>query len=224
MGKFTKGTKGLLKRLKVHTPKKAAAPPATDSKTTQAEIGAEAETRRSALQRELAHELEIEDAGERPVVRNRWDLSLAVGFDAQRWAIGSLDARVAAQDARIAAKIAAQDAKIAKQDMTIALLQGRITDLTTSFDAYKTLRNRFISTFRRDVLKRETEDDRRIIAAGNSSAHCGDAVVDASLYDMVGPGARKDVFSFTELYGLDPLVVPSLGERDMGKDYPRSLG
>ena len=205
MGKFSKGIKGLLKRLKVHTPKKAAALPATDSKTTQTEIGAEAEMRRSALQRELAHELEIEDADEQ-LVGNHRGLNR---FEAGR----AIAARIAAQDARIAA----QDARIATQESTIALLLGLVTDLTTSHDAYKALRNRFISTYKRDVLINQTETDRRILAAGITLTDEGDAVGDALLYQLVGPGARRDYFVFKKLYGLDPGVLRLLSERDVAK-------
>ena len=167
-----------------------------------------------SLQRELGHELEFEDAGEQ-LVGNRRGLKLAVGFEGR-----AVAARIAAQDARIAA----QDARIATQDTTIALLQGLVTDLPTSHDAYKTIRNRFISTYKCDVLMNETETDRRIIAAGISLTDEGDAVVDASLYQLVRPGARKDISTFEKLYGLDPIVLPLLSERDIGKDYPRSLG
>jgi len=199
----TKGTKGLLKRLKVHTPKKAAAPTsATDSETTQAETEAEAEI---SLQRELAHELEIEDADEQ-LVGNHRGLNR---FEAGR----AIAARIAAQDARIAA----QDARIATQESTIALLLGLVTDLTTSHDAYKALRNRFISTYKRDVLINQTETDRRILAAGITLTDEGDAVGDALLYQLVGPGARRDYFVFKKLYGLDPGVLRLLSERDVAK-------
>jgi len=170
-----------------------------------------------ALQRELAHELENEDAGEQLVAGNRRGLSLAVG---QGKAIASLSASIAALNARIAAldaRIAVQDARIATQGTTIALLQGRMTDLMTSLDGYKALRNRVLSTYKRDVLKDETDFDKRIIAAEIPLAH-GDAVVDASLYQLVGPGARKDISTFEKLYGLDPFVLPLLSECDMGKD------
>ena len=38
------------------------------------------------------------------------------------------------------------------------------------------------NTYKRDVLKNDTDADRRIIASGSASAHGGDAVADALLY------------------------------------------
>ncbi|PUU74678.1 hypothetical protein B9Z19DRAFT_901143, partial [Tuber borchii] len=74
--------------------------------------------------------------------------------------------------------------------------------------SYKLVRNRFISTFKRDKLGLVTKEDRRIIAKGNSQAHGGDAVADARLYE--GTARRSDPGDFQKLYGLPPTVVSNL--------------
>jgi hypothetical protein len=85
-----------------------------------------------------------------------------------------------------------------------------VSGLTCSLNAYKLLRNRFISTFKRDKLGNATDRDRKIIEVGNSWAHGGDAVVDAQLYQD-GNG-RRDFLDFKKLYGLLPETVRGISE------------
>lgn len=75
-----------------------------------------------------------------------------------------------------------------------------MSSLTLSLDAYKLLRNRFISTFKRDKLGNMNDADKRIIGVGNAWAHGGDVVVDAQLYE--GTGGRRDFTAFEKLYGM----------------------
>lgn len=85
-----------------------------------------------------------------------------------------------------------------------------LEDPTTSLDAHKLVRNRFISTFKRDKLANATEADRRIIAeGGNGWAHGGDAIADAKLYQ--GMAGRRDFRAFEKLYGMDPSIVLRIG-------------
>jgi hypothetical protein len=58
------------------------------------------------------------------------------------------------------ARVDAEDNKIALQDIKIASLEDHVNSLTSSLDAYKLLRNRFISTFKRDKLANATDADR----------------------------------------------------------------
>ena len=62
-----------------------------------------------------------------------------------------------------------------------------------------TIRNWFRATFRRDVLKSVLEKDKTTIPEGNNSAHGGDFLVDAKLYEK---NYRFDDDLFTHLYGL----------------------
>jgi hypothetical protein len=94
----------------------------------------------------------------------------------------------------------------------VVSLEDRVSSLTMSLAAYKILRNRFISTFKRDKLANATEVDRKIIAAGNGWAHGGDAVVDAQLYISATRESRRDFSAYKKLYGISPLTVVVLSE------------
>jgi len=147
-----KGSKHILeKRLQEHVEaNKEKKPPGIDvcgaRLATHAEIGEEQEVITSAMgafrQALQNDDLTVEEAGGEWVVGNRRGLNLA-----------GLPARIAL--------LQAQDAS---QDQKIASLQARNASLTSSLPSYKTLRNRFISTFKRDVLNNATEADKRIIA------------------------------------------------------------
>ncbi|KAA8902718.1 hypothetical protein FN846DRAFT_1022449 [Sphaerosporella brunnea] len=130
---------------------------------------------KDALGQALQEELHVEDVRGELFVGNRRGLSLA----------GRL--RVLEQ----------QVAEIPSLKIKTASLEDRVSNLTSSLDAYEFLRNRFISTFKRDKLASATEADTRLIAAGNASAHGGDAVVDALLY--TGTGGRRDFKAFEKL-------------------------
>ncbi|KAA8893516.1 hypothetical protein FN846DRAFT_1025664 [Sphaerosporella brunnea] len=91
----------------------------------------------------------------------------------------------------------------APKDMKISSLEDRVSSLTSSLDAYKLLRHRFISAFKRDKLASATEADKRIIGAGNAWAH-GDALL------YTGTGGRTDVKAFQKLYGMSPWDVQML--------------
>ena len=88
-------------------------------------------------------------------------------------------------------------------EVEVGSLGERVSSLTTSLDAYKLLRNRFISTFKRDKLG---------TAGGNAWAHGGDAVVDAMLYRGQGPHSRRDLLAYKRLYGFYPLVVLGISQ------------
>jgi hypothetical protein len=81
-------------------------------------------------------------------------------------------------------------------------LHDRVDGLTSSLDAYKLLRNRFICTFKRDKLGNATEADKRAIVEGNAWAHGSDVTVDAQLYK--GVGGRRDIMDYKKLYGILP--------------------
>ena len=101
-----------------------------------------------------------------------------------------------------------EQAKIAK----ITSLEERVTSLTLSLEAYHILRNRFLSTFRRDKLGNATEADFRLISEGNRWAHGGDATADALLYEGRLRLWRVDVSTYEKLYGLDPARVAQISK------------
>ena len=52
----------------------------------------------------------------------------------------------------------------------VDLLEDRVSSLTSSLEAYKLLRQRFISVYKRDKLGNATDADRRAIGDGNARA------------------------------------------------------
>ncbi|KAA8894186.1 hypothetical protein FN846DRAFT_975501 [Sphaerosporella brunnea] len=102
-------------------------------------------------------------------------------------------------------------ADLRARDIKIASLEDRVSSLTRRLAAYKLLRSRFISTFKRDKLANATEADKRIIGTGNAWAHGGDAVVDALLY--TGTGGRRDFKAFEKLYGFLPETVQRISHQ-----------
>ncbi|EDN02182.1 hypothetical protein I7I51_01878 [Histoplasma capsulatum] len=68
-------------------------------------------------------------------------------------------------------------------------------------------RNRFISTYKWDILSNNTEKDKVTIRTGNHFVHGGDCKRDAELYEA--PALRLDFVIYTKLYGLHPGVVRS---------------
>ncbi|KAA8893635.1 hypothetical protein FN846DRAFT_923541 [Sphaerosporella brunnea] len=197
------------KNIKVNKGNRSLPPPAEDDYSTEcdailvtrSELGEEEEMKQDAkdapgqaLQEE---ELHVEDVRGELFVGNRRGLSFA------NYKVDQADLR---------ARVDAQDKKIASQDIKIGSLEDRVGSLTSSLDAYKLLRHRFISAFKRDKLASATEADKRIIGAGNAWARGGDAVVDALLY--TGTGGRTDVKAFQKLYGMSPGDVQMLKHKE----------
>ncbi|KAG0133429.1 hypothetical protein HOY82DRAFT_482822 [Tuber indicum] len=100
--------------------------------------------------------------------------------------------------------------KIASLELHNATLEDHIKVSRNSDRDQSRLRNRFLSTFKRDVLKCSTAQDRTLISEGNECAHGGDAKVDARLYR--GPNGRRDVYAFETLYGLSSETVERIAE------------
>jgi len=97
-----------------------------------------------------------------------------------------------------------------ESELSTKSMEERIGTLTRSSESYKLMRNRFLSTYKRDYLKNETTADTIIIDDGNMSAHGGDVVFDASLYE--GPEARADIDVFKKLYGVPPQAMEKISE------------
>jgi hypothetical protein len=89
-------------------------------------------------------------------------------------------------------------------------IEARIVSLEESVGFYGILRNRFLSTFKRDKLKNATPADIRLIADGKVWAHKGNASRDADLYQSVG--GRTDFSTYKALYGLHPAVVREISK------------
>ncbi|CUS07970.1 unnamed protein product [Tuber aestivum] len=87
-------------------------------------------------------------------------------------------------------------------DQEISLLQDTVSTLKLAGEAYRQVRQRFVSTFIRDKLGCAKQSDHDLINEVHGLAHGGDAVVDALLYE--GIGAREDTYAFEDLYGIHP--------------------
>ncbi|KAI9763496.1 MAG: hypothetical protein M1839_006444 [Geoglossum umbratile] len=86
-------------------------------------------------------------------------------------------------------------------------LQARIRDLETACEGYLKIRQRFLDTYRRDVLKDPNVRWTDEIGLGNKAAQNGDAVTDARLYET---GARNDQSLLVKIYGLDASQILDL--------------
>ena len=91
------------------------------------------------------------------------------------------------------------------QEHEINKLQSATGQLASAFHGYLDIRNRFIETFRREIL--DLPPSRSAIIAGDFEAHNGDAAVDYLLYTR---GLRKDTGVMQILYGLTPEQVSTL--------------
>ena len=119
---------------------------------------------REALQRALDEEqLGIDDVGVEIAVGNRRGLDILHTLKQSLLRIGALEGTVAALDETVEA-----------QKLRIHSLEDRVQGLCASLEGYKQLRERFISTYKRDVLKAHTGTDLKIIGSGNRSAHAGE--------------------------------------------------
>ena len=86
----------------------------------------------------------------------------------------------------------------------IDVLDDRIGVLEEGSTAMRGMRDRFLSTYKRDKLLKQLNDyDLDCISAGNRTAHGGNAKYDATLYDS----GRTDYSVYKELYGLHPAIV-----------------
>lgn len=85
-----------------------------------------------------------------------------------------------------------------------------IRELRYLSDSYLSLRQRFLDVYRRDVAQRFRSPNIRLnISIGSATAHHGDAVTDAKLYEM---GLRQDRELISDLYGLSVDDILTLGE------------
>ncbi|KAB8215134.1 hypothetical protein BDV33DRAFT_208626 [Aspergillus novoparasiticus] len=121
-------------------------------------------------------------------------------------------------------KISAIDERISKYRERTSDTHERISDLHDMINQFgqqkimesavgcSHIRNRFISTFRRDILDDATSKDWEIIGQGNLAAHDGNFWADAKLYgreDIVAEDGkqcppRDDYHVFKQLYGVAP--------------------
>ncbi|KUL91704.1 hypothetical protein ZTR_01428 [Talaromyces verruculosus] len=83
-------------------------------------------------------------------------------------------------------------------------------ELERATAGFRDFRNRFISTYKRDVLNQIEDSDRNFIKLGNVVVHTGNVKRDAELYN--GLNARRDILVFRELYGILPAIAINIGK------------
>jgi hypothetical protein len=93
-------------------------------------------------------------------------------------------------------------------------LKIQVKDLTLS-EGYRSIRNRFIKVYRRDVLKNITKEGYKMIGNGNGTAHHGDVIADSAFYSSF---QRYDEDTFVHIYGLS-----TTQSKLFGKSYPLFL-
>ena len=165
---------------------------------TQLPLGVEADMKRDAkdaLEQELKGELIVQQDRDLFFVGNHRGLDLA-----------GLSSRMHILEQ----KHASCETQIAGLKAEVAELKDEVFNLKISSKEYRQVRSRFISTFKRDILKNADPLDMKIIREVNQTVHGGDAVVDAMLYKS--QDKRRDPSAYRKLYGLDPLRVPTISE------------
>lgn len=89
-------------------------------------------------------------------------------------------------------------------------LLDRIDVLEEGSTTMREMRDRFLSTYKRDKLLKQLNDyDLDCISAGNRTAHGGNAKYDATLYSS----GRTDYSVYIDLYGLHPAVVSTIRDK-----------
>ncbi|KAG5296753.1 hypothetical protein I7I48_05670 [Histoplasma ohiense] len=104
-------------------------------------------------------------------------------------------------------RLNATESRLSDIENKLELAECRISDLEKSVFDHKAVRNRFISTYKRDILSDDTEKDKVTIKTGNHFVHGGDCKRDAELYEA--PALRRDFDIYIKLYGLHPGIVRS---------------
>jgi hypothetical protein len=96
-------------------------------------------------------------------------------------------------------EIAALRDDVATLKNTVKIHEQKLSVLVTQHQGYLTIRQRFIDTYKRDVLQARPQATFHNIQAGNRAAHGGDAVTDAYLYSA---GLRQDETIFMRMYDI----------------------
>ncbi|RPA92491.1 hypothetical protein L873DRAFT_1709754 [Choiromyces venosus 120613-1] len=197
----------LVQRLKDHKDRKESSPedqedPKCDAiLVTQSKVSSEEETKRDAKdafgQALEEEELEVKMVMGELYVGNPRGLGLA-----------GVQERLRVLEEKDILK----DTKIDSLEKNVTELNNRVSTLTLAGQDYRRVRNRFISTFKRDKLDDVTQSDLDTIREGNITVHGGDAAVDALLYE--GVEGRYDTYTFEELYGMHPADVKKIMHKE----------
>jgi len=120
--------------------------------------------------------------------------------------VDSLQARLS----RVEKRLDNTEKELGDTKLELGETKLRVIDLEESVGFYGILRNRFLSTFKRDKLQNATPADIGLVATGNVWAYEGNASRDADLYQLLG--RRTDFSTYKALYGLHHSVARDIGE------------
>ncbi|KAK2762621.1 hypothetical protein FQN54_000794 [Arachnomyces sp. PD_36] len=120
---------------------------------------------------------------------------------------------------RLEKKAKGFDEQLKRHEETIKTLKYRSEEDIKFQEGYRTLRHRFLETFKRH---RELGENKLLIHQGNTVAHHGDAVADALLYTH-GSNQRDDTYLMTVIYGFMPDIILLLSNK-MAAAPPLQLG
>ena len=98
--------------------------------------------------------------------------------------------------------------KTTSMNNEIINLNTKIQILAPESTSYLAVRNRFFSTYRRDIIGRTISKDSDVVPLGNKKAHGGDVITDRRLYEN---GTRFDDEIFEDLYGVQWARVGQIG-------------
>jgi hypothetical protein len=121
--------------------------------------------------------------------------------------VGNIEGLSYARQAKESDSLQAQLSDVNNQ---LTNVTKRLVNLEESVGFYGILRNRFLSTFKRDKLQNATPADIGLVATGNVWAYEGNASRDADLYQLLG--RRTDFSTYKALYGLHHSVARDIGE------------
>jgi hypothetical protein len=112
-------------------------------------------------------------------------------------------------------EVAGLKSEVAGLKLEGAGLKIQVRDLTLSSGGYRSIRNRFIEVYRRDVMRNITKEGYEMIGNGNEAAHHGDVIADSAFYLSY---QRYDEDTFIHIYGLSASQL-----KLFGKSYPLFL-
>ena len=134
---------------------------------------------------------------------------------------GSVIAHAAAMSSKIEGRLSRVENDLAntKNDLTntTSQLNSKTTELDNKIQelqqvsiGYRHFRQRFLSTYKRDVLCNANDTDLSAIREGNQVVHGGNSKRDAELYS--GLNQRTDIAVFKHLYGVLPTTMALIGK------------
>lgn len=104
-------------------------------------------------------------------------------------------------------EVANLKSEVANLQLEIDNLNTKVNILAPDSTSYLAIRNRFFSTYQRDILGSMNSKDRDAVPLENKKAHTGDILADRKLYEN---GTRVDVFE--DLYGIHWARVHLIGK------------